>query len=391
LAISREPTANSQQLWYNYFIIPAMNDQLLNRSVKVLLLFFLIGFILYYGRPFLVPLTFAMLLSMLLLPLSTKLEGWGLGRGMAIVLSILVLVLFFAGVVALLAWQVSDISSNSSEIEKNITQKVQQVRQFVTQSLGISPQKQQEVLQKQQQSSGNQLSSMISGAFAGFGTFITNALIVLVYIFLFMFFRGRLKNFILKLVPDDQRTKTTKVMEESRKVAQKYITGLAYMIVGLWIMYSIGFSIVGVKNAIFFAILCGLLEIVPFVGNLLGNALTVIMTLAQGGDLSMVIGILVVYGLVQFIQSYILEPLVVGSEVSINPVFTIVGIIAGEFVWGIPGMILAIPVMGIMKIVFDNVEPLKPYGYLMGQDKKDQTNWTDKIKGWFGKGKKGKD
>jgi predicted PurR-regulated permease PerM len=362
-----------------------MNDQLLNRSVKVLLVVFLTGYILFHARPFLVPLTFAGLLSMLLLPLSLKLEHWGIGRGLSIVLSILVLVLFFAGVISLLAWQVSDISSNSAQIEKSITEKVQQVRQVVTQSLGIPQQKQQEILQKQQQSSGNQLSSTISGAFAAFGTFLTNALLVLVYIFLFMYFRTRLKNFVLKLVPQDSKQKTVKVIDQSRKVAQKYIMGMGLMIVGLWIMYGIGFSIVGVKNAIFFAILCGLLEIIPFVGNLLGNALTVIMTLAQGGSMNAVIGILIVYALVQFIQSYILEPMVVGSEVSINPVFTIVGIIAGEFVWGIPGMILAIPIMGIMKIICDNVEPLKPYGYLMGEDKKDKTSWGDKIKGLFGK------
>jgi len=157
------------------------------------------------------------------------------------------------------------------------------------------------------------------------------------------------------------------------------------MIVGLWIMYSIGFAIAGVKNFFFFAILCGLLEIVPFVGNLIGNALTVIVALAQGGSMNIVIGILITYALVQFIQSYILEPLVVGSEVSINPVFTIVGIIAGEFIWGIPGMILAIPIMGITKIICDHVEPLKPYGFLLGQEKKSNSSTIDKIKGWFKK------
>lgn len=367
-----------------------MNDQLLTRSVKYLLLFFLAGYILFHGRPFFVPLCFAGLLSMLLLPISQKLEHKGVGRGLSIVAAILVLVLFFAGVIALLAWQVSDMASNSDQIEKNVTQKVQQVRQFVTESLGIPQQKQQEILQKQQQSSGNKMSTMISGAFAGFGTFLTNALIVLVYIFLFMYFRTRLKNFVLKLVPQGEQAKTKKVIEESRKVAQKYITGLAFMIAGLWVMYGIGFSLVGVKNAIFFAILCGLLEIVPFVGNLIGNGLTVLMTLAQGGSMNTVIGILIVYAVVQFIQSYILEPLVVGSEVSINPVFTIVGIVAGEFIWGVPGMVLAIPLMGIAKIIFDNVEQLKPYGYLMGQDKKEKSSWADKVKGWFGGKTKGK-
>ena len=159
-------------------------------------------------------------------------------------------------------------------------------------------------------------------------------------------------------------------MQNSRKVAQKYITGMMLMIVGLWIMYSIGFAISGVKNFFFFAILCGLLEIVPFVGNLIGNVLTVVVTLAQGGSMNVVLGILITYALVQFIQSYILEPVVVGSEVSIHPVFTIIGIILGEFLWGIPGMILAIPIMGIIKIVCDHIEPLKPFGFLIGEEKK---------------------
>ena len=135
-------------------------------------------------------------------------------------------------------------------------------------------------------------------------------------------------------------------------------------------MYGIAFSIVGVKNAIFFAIICGLLEIVPFVGNLIGNTLTILVSVAQGGDMNLVIGILITYGLVQFLQTYILEPLVVGAEVDINPVATIAGLVAGELLWGIPGMVLAIPILGITKIICDNIEPLKPYGYLIGEERK---------------------
>ncbi len=142
------------------------------------------------------------------------------------------------------------------------------------------------------------------------------------------------------------------------------------MMIGcLWVMYGIGFSIIGVKGAIFFAILCGLLEIVPFVGNLTGNAITVLMVIAQGGSMQMVLGVLITYAVVQFIQTYLLEPLVVGSEVNINPLFTIIGIVLGELIWGIPGMILVIPLLGIAKIICDNVDGLKPYGYLLGRGK----------------------
>jgi predicted PurR-regulated permease PerM len=99
-----------------------------------------------------------------------------------------------------------------------------------------------------------------------------------------------------------------------------------------------------------------------------------------------VIAILITYVCVQFFQTYVLEPLVVGSEVSINPVFTIIGIVGGEFIWGIPGMILAIPVLGITKIVCDNIESLKPYGFLIGEEKtRDKKKPTDKLKGLFRK------
>ena len=347
-----------------------MGEQLLNKTIKILLLVFLSALILYHGRPFLVPLAFAALLAMLLLPLSEKLESWGVNKAISKVLSILVIVLFFAGIIALLAWQVSDMSQNAPEIEKSINAKVQQVREYITNTLGIPQQKQQEILQKQQQSSGSKLSATISGAFASVGTLLTNFLLILVYIFLFMYFRAHLKKFVLKLVPPQETANANRIMQNSRKVAQKYITGMMLMIVGLWIMYSIGFAIAGVKNFFFFAILCGLLEIVPFVGNLIGNVLTVVVTLAQGGSMNVVLGILITYALVQFIQSYILEPVVVGSEVSIHPVFTIIGIILGEFLWGIPGMILAIPIMGISKIVCDHIEPLNPFGFLIGEEKK---------------------
>ncbi len=136
----------------------------------------------------------------------------------------------------------------------------------------------------------------------------------------------------------------------------------------LWVLYGIGFSVVGVESAIFFAVLCGLLEIIPFVGNLTGTCLTLLAVLAQGGDSKMLIGVLIVYGLVQFLQTYILEPLIVGEQVNINPLFTILSIILGEFVWGVAGMILAIPLLGIIKIICDKVPELKPYEFLIGPE-----------------------
>ena len=159
----------------------------------------------------------------------------------------------------------------------------------------------------------------------------------MVYLFLFLYFRSRIKNFILKLVPLNEEGNARKVIHQSAQVSQKYLGGLASMIVVLWILYGIGFSLVGVENAIFFAILCGILEIVPFVGNLTGTSITVFAVLAQGGGGEKVLWVVLVYMVVQFVQTYLLEPLVVGDQVNINPLFTIMVLVAGELIWGIAG------------------------------------------------------
>ena len=332
--------------------------------------------ILVYAKSFLIPLTFGAILSMLLLPVTKWLESKGVNHVVAILLSVLLLVLFFSGVVALLTWQISGIGEDYTKLQEQLTQKFQQAKQFISDHLGISQEKQQQMMKKQQSSGG--AGKTITSILGGIGSFLTNIILVLVYIFLFIFFRGRLKNFIIKIVPKDEQKNAVVTINNAQKVSQKYLTGMFMMIVCLWIMYGIGFSIAGVKNAFFFAVLCGLLEIIPFIGNITGTAFTVIMSLVQGQGSNVIIGIIITYAIVQFLQTYILEPLVVGAEVNINPLFTIVGLVAGETLWGIAGMVLAIPLMGIFKIVCDHVEPLKPYGYLIGQEKK-ESGWKEKI------------
>jgi predicted PurR-regulated permease PerM len=355
----------------------------LSKTIQVLFFLFLVFAGLYYAQAFLIPVAFAGLLSMLFLPLSRWLERKGLGRGLAILACILLIVAVIAGVVALVSWQVGDLASDVNNMEQRVQQMITSVRQFISNNLGISREQQDQMIKSSQQGGGGGASSMITGFAGSIMSILVDLLLVMVYIFLFMYFRSHLRKFVLKLVPPSEKQNAEVIIHDIQLVAQQYLTGMGMMIVGLWIMYGIGFSIVGVKNAIFFAILCGLLEIVPFVGNLVGNALAIIMVLSQGGGMNMVVGVLITYALVQFIQSYILEPLVVGSEVNINPLFTIMIIVLGEMLWGIAGMVLAIPLLGIVKIICDHIEPLKPYGFLIGEDKKKKSGLIDKVKGIF--------
>jgi predicted PurR-regulated permease PerM len=360
-----------------------MNISPLARTSNLLLIAVLITAALYFAQAFLIPLTFAAILAMLFIPLSKRLEKRGINRALAAIICILILILVFAGIGSLLAWQLSDLSEDMSGIEQKFKKFISQIENYIATTFGIDPKEQQKIVKEQANGgSTGQLAKIMGSIFS----IAVNTILVLVYIFLLMYFRRHLKNFLLRITPDNQKENVGRLTHDASRVSQQYITGLAMMIGTLWILYGIGFSIVGVQYAIFFAILCGILEIVPFIGNIAGTTITVLMAIIQGGDINLVLGILITYAMVQFIQTYLLEPLVVGNEVNINPLFTIVGIVAGEALWGIPGMILAIPLIGILKIVCDHFEPLKPYGFLLGQEKnKTSTNFTEKLKNWRNK------
>jgi predicted PurR-regulated permease PerM len=243
----------------------------MNSAIKLLLFFFLIFAGLYFAKPVLAPFSVAALLAMLFLPLSNKLEQKGVSRGLSAFLCVFLLLLAIAGVVSLIFTQVAGIAEDAPKLKENIGNAVSKLKEQISKAVSISPAQQQEMIKQQQSGGGGKAGAVVSSVFGAMSGLLVDTILGLVYIFLLLYLRKHLKNFMLRLVAPDQKSNAGKIINEAAGVATKYLTGLAMMIGMLWIMYGIGFSIVGVRNAIFFAILCGLLEIVPFVGNLTGT------------------------------------------------------------------------------------------------------------------------
>ena len=338
----------------------------LQKVVFFLLLAFLIVAAIYYAKPFLVPICFGGLLAMLFLPLSRWFESKKIPKGFSILFCIIIFLALITGIIGLISWQITDLTTESTDIENKVRKMISKIEEYIGSNFGISKKQQEKIITEQAQENRGMLSNLGSSITG----FVVDFILVLVYIFLFMFYRSRLKTFVLQLISSQQKKNAETIIHDIEKVSQQYITGLGMMIACLWIMYSIGFSIVGVKYAVLFAIICGLLEIIPFIGNLTGTLLAILMVVIQGGGTEMVLGVVITYLIVQFLQTYLLEPLVVGAEVNINPLFTIIILVLGELVWGIPGMVLAIPLLAIVKIICDHIPSLKPYGYLIGSDQK---------------------
>lgn len=371
---------------YSSNAYPTIVNHILHPLVKfnlVLLLFFLIFGGLYLASTFLIPLVFAGILAMLMSPLCAKLEARGYNKALSSFLCILLLILIFAGIGAVISTQVTSFINDLPQIEKEINQQLRSVQFYVQETFGISPEEQEKAVKDGSGESGG-VGSMIVNFLSSFTGIMASSLLVLVYMFLLLYYRSRFPKFIMKVVSEDQKEQAHHIITESSKVAQQYLMGRGILILILAVLYSIGMTIIGVDNAIFLSVIGALLSIIPYIGNIMAFALFMFMALAQSGGSWLYINILIVLSVVQFIESYLLEPFIVGAEVDIHPFFTVVIIIVGEQIWGVAGMILAIPMLGIVKIIFSHIDFMEPYAYLIG-DTRDKKNSkaSEKIKSWF--------
>ena len=195
--------------------------------------------------------------------------------------------------------------------------------------------------------------------------------------FLILLYRTHFMKFLNKLFKQEHQSTLFDILCQIKVAVKSYLVGLIIQMVSVATMTSIGFMIAGVKYAVLLGVLTGLLNLIPYLGILIAMVISIFATLTGTPDISMILGVIIVTIIVQLIDNNILVPLVVSSKVEINAMASIVGIIIGGAIAGISGMFLAIPTIAILKVIFDRIEPLKPWGYLMGDDLPKTYEWRN--------------
>lgn len=344
----------------------------LSSVIKKLLALFLIFAGLYFAKAFLIPLCIGGLLATLFLPFCNWLERKKVSKTFAVLICLIVLLLIIFIFLSLLGFKVTLLLNDLASVKQKVIETFNGIQDYIFLKMDISINDQFRILKNEQPSYTNVMQVLLGSI----STFVTTIILMLAYFVFLLLYRNHIKTFLLKVTPKNERLEMEQVIYNAAHISQQYLVGLSKMIVLLWIMYSIGFGLIGLENALFFALLCGLLEIVPYIGTISGTILTVLIAAVNGGNSELLIGIIITYAIIQLIQTWVFEPLVLGPQVKINPLFTIIFLVIGEILWGIPGLILAIPLTAMLKIICDHFKPLKPYGYLIGE--------MDNVKGKIG-------
>jgi predicted PurR-regulated permease PerM len=312
----------------------------------------------------------SVLFAYLIFPIAAWLEKIRLPRAAAVLIADLVLVAFVSGCIYLLSSQISGFVEETANIEEKVKGNIDKVRDFVEVDLGISINgggsgDSDSFLKSILMQGGNFFKSAVTSV----ATTTGRILIMPLFIFLFLYYRDRLGNFLLMITHNESEKNVRHIVNQISKVTVKYVSGLFIVVAILSILNVLGLWIIGMDNAMLIGIIAGLFNVIPYFGTFIGGAVPVLYALLIGDDPSIVVYVIVLTFIIQFIENNLLTPNITGGQVQINPLVTIISILSGAALWGIPGMVLAVPVIGMLKIVFDNIESLKPFGYLMGKGK----------------------
>lgn len=377
------------------------------KTKKFLLIFFLVVGILYFvfhgmamAKSVLAPIFLAIILAMMLAPVSSFLERKGLNRGWASFFSDLIFLLLIVGILWAVGYEIQRMAKDWSSIEDRLNSQITQVISFVEKKTGLSldnplsgqagqqegqgnqPEGARTVNQanQNQQSQNQQVQGGQSGGIGGgvkswlttvakslFNS-LSTVLLIAVYIFFMLLYRKKFEKAVLKFIPEENRSNGKRILSEIKKDSQQYMFGNLLLVGLLTVIYAIGFIISGMSSPFTTAFLAAVLSLIPYVGNIVGGVIAVGLAYITTGELSAVWIVLGTFLGAQFIESYLIEPYLVGGRIKVNPLFTILSVTIGAAVWGVIGMIVFLPLFSFVKAVADHVPLLHPLGYLIGKE-----------------------
>ncbi len=320
----------------------------------------------YFGRDIILVMMFSGLLAFLLLPMVRGMERW-LPRWVAALLGTVVIVLVVLGIFFFLGWQVSRFSKDLPMLQEKFSIRGIQFLDWVENNTNMDRRDQITWFNEHVSDLANWGGKAALTLFSGTGSVLASVLPIPIFVFLLLLLRDRFRTF-LHLLGQGRDTAPLSVMVNISKLSRRYVRGMLTVMVIFGVLASTGFLLLGLKYAILLGFILAFLNLIPYIGALVGALLPMFVALVTKDSMLYALGALAVCLVVQFLDNNFITPKVVGSSVSINPLVSLVALLGFGSLWGVAGMLLAIPVTGMLKVICDSIPALNAWGYLLGED-----------------------
>lgn len=329
----------------------------------------LVATILILGRDIIMPVIMAFFISIMLLPIYRFLRRHKVPESLSIILPILFVLVFIGGIVWFFSAQIGILADDFPQIKQNVARHLQSLKEWIKDLTGVETSKQEAFLKEK----SDDLLSMGGKAASGAAVTLSGVFVFVgllpIYIYLILFYKDILLRFTFMWFKTEDHPKVKEVVFETESIIKSYLVGLLIQITYMTILLGGLLMLFGIKHALLIGVIFAILNLIPYVGALIGNLIGVLLTLTSSTELWPVLTVLGVIAAVQFLDNNILMPRIVGSKVKINALFSILGVLIGGAIAGVSGMFLSLPIIAVLKIIFDRTESFKQWGVLLGDER----------------------
>jgi predicted PurR-regulated permease PerM len=347
----------------------------------VLFILIALVYIVITAKEILSPIIFSCLFSILLLPYASLLETkLKLPRSAASMIAVLSLLSCIGGLIYVIGSQISNLASDWPQFQDQLHKSQNEIMDWIRSSFHVTRHKQETFVANTTNKVVASGGSVVGATLLSLSSILLFLVFTFIYTFFFLLYRKLIMRFLESVFEDDNRATVHDIIEKVQLIIRKYIIGLLIEMAIVATVVSITFMLLGVKYAILLGLITGLFNIIPYLGIFSALIISSAITFATAPSQTTVIYVMFTVVIVHLIDSNVLLPLVVGSKVRINALITVLGVIMGEMIWGIPGMFLSIPVIAVLKIIFDRIDSLKSWGIILGDEEPKQNRLAKKMR-----------
>ena len=336
---------------------------------KITLIFIgLLAFIsmLYIAQSIIIPFIFSIIIAILLSPLVDFLVRKKMNRVLAIAFSLMLVFIVVTLFVVLLSSKLNVFIESFPNLLDKFYESLDHAVIWASKYFSISTKSINLYIEDTKSEILNSSRASIGATLTTVGSVLVIVFLIPVYIFLILFYQPLLLDFIRSLFEINNHKEVNEVLSSTKTIIQRYLVGLLMEAAIIATLNSVGLLIIGIDYAIMLGILGALLNVIPYIGGIVAVALPMMVALLTKSSPVYALFVLILYIIIQFIDNNYIVSKLVASRVRINALISIMVVIIGGALWGIPGMFLSIPLTAILKVIFDHIDALKPWGFLLG-------------------------
>jgi len=335
--------------------------------------------ILYITQDFVVPIIFSAMIAILLHPIVNFFVRLKINRVISIILTLLLTFIASGALAVFMFKQLSQLSDSWPLLVDKFTDVLDEFTRWVSRYFDLSPWKVNKWMLNTKSELLNISTADVSQTLFALGNGLMLFLLIPVYVFMILFYKRRLIEFIHIVFGKSDQQNISRIISATKSVIQRYLSGLVIESIIIAILNTSALFALGIEYAILLGVIGALLNVIPYVGGLIAVALPMMVALATKSTGMYAFYVLILYYIIQLIDNNIIVPLIVSSKVKINALFSIIVLFAGNALWGISGMFLSIPLLAVAKVIMENITPLKPWGFLLGDVSTPKTSAINPI------------